>query len=159
MKKFLIALFIIALSLALATVCTASVEEAEEFNLENYVTEKIAPVAAGVITSLVAVFGAFLKIKSTVTSLGASAEAINELKEAASTTLNGIKAELKRGISDVENKIGELPEIKESYKELIASCQRLKEQNLALLEPVKTGFEAIPQAVENGAANKIAALT
>ncbi len=158
MKKILIALFTVALVISLATFC-AGAEPDGEFNIKEYAAEKIAPVAVGVITSIIAVIGALQKIKSTVSTLNSSSAAIKELKEAADSTLSGIKAELHKGISDVYGKIKDVPEIKEGYSELLASYNQLKEQNAALLEAIKTGFEAIPQAVESGAASKIAAIS
>ena len=158
MKKFLTAIFIIILTLTLASVCMASGED-PEFDFKEYAAEKIAPVAVGVATSLVALFGAFQKIKSTVSSLNSSSTAIKELKETAQSTLSGIKGELDEGISRVYEAIKEVPEIKECYDELVSSYKEVKEQNALLLEALKTGFGAIPQAVESGAARKIALLS
>ena len=158
MKKILTALFTVILVISLATVC-AGAEPGAEFNIKEYATEKIAPIAVGVITSLIAVFGAFQKIKSTVSSLNSSSSAIKELKDAADSTLSGIKTELTGSMSQLRDKIKDIPEIKESYNELLTSYNQLKEQNAALLEAIKIGFEAIPQTVESGAASKIALIT
>ncbi|MBR7101299.1 MAG: hypothetical protein IKC74_03325 [Clostridia bacterium] len=170
MKKFLIAVFSALLIITMALFCFAE-EEAlteepaqtdevtEEFSVKEYITEKIAPIAVGVATSLIAFIGAFQKIKSTVSSLNSSSSAIKELKDVASDTLSGIKEELDKGIKSVQETVKNVPEIKDDYNGLIESYKQLKEQNAALLEALKTGFESIPQAVESGAARKIALLS
>jgi len=169
MKKILITVFIAALTLSMALSCIATTgaggsegdshtDESSGAYIKEYVTEKIAPVAVGVATSLIAFIGAFGKIRASLSALNSSSDAIKELKETSSSTLKGIKAELDRGLTSVYETVKDVPEIKEGYCELISSYNQLKEQNAALLEAIKTGFEAIPQAVESGAARKIAIL-
>ena len=62
-------------------------------------------------------------------------------------------------ISDIEEKIKSVPEIKEGYDEIKESCLKLKEQNERLLEALRLGFESIPEAVKCGNARKIAILS
>ncbi len=179
MKKLLIALFSVLLLLCMSLTCfgeevyegdtvtersyTVEAEDVDtedtEFTIKKYLTERIAPIIAGVATSLVALFGGFSKLKSAVSGLDKTGKELKDIRDGISSTLSGIEGELKKGISQIEEKISSVPEIKEGYDEIRESCLRLKEQNERLLEALKLGFESIPEAVKCGNARKIAILS
>ena len=163
MKGIIIALISVALILCMALPCLAAGTEPQaaegEFNMENYLTEKIAPILAGVATSLVALFGGLSKIKSAVNGLDKSGKELSDIKEAVKSTLSDFERQLKDGIADIEAKISAVPEIKEGYDEIKRSCEELKEQSKSLGEALRLGFEAIPEAVKCGNARKISILT
>ena len=137
----------------------ANGEAAEEFDIKAYLTEKIAPIIAGVVTSLVALGGTVYKIKSSLSTLDSSNESIKEIKKSAKDTLENVKTELTRGMCDIQTKIKDIPEIKEGYEELKKSAEELTRQNKALLEALKLGFESLPEAVISGNARKISIIT
>ena len=137
----------------------ANSEAAEEFDIKAYLTEKIAPIVAGVATSLVALGGTIYKIKSSLSTLDSSNESIKEIKKSAKDTLENVKTELTRGMCDIQTKIKDIPEIKEGYEELKKSAEELSRQNKALLEALKLGFESLPEAVVSGNARKISIIT
>ena len=137
----------------------ANGEAAEEFDIKAYLTEKIAPIIAGVVTSLVALGGTVYKIKSSLSTLDSSNESIKEIKKSAKDTLENVKTELTRGMCDIQTKIKDIPEIKEGYEELKRNTEELSKQNRALLEALKLGFESLPEAVISGNARKISIIT
>ena len=137
----------------------ANGEATEEFDIKAYLTEKIAPIIAGVVTSLVALGGTVYKIKSSLSTLDSSNESIKEIKKSAKDTLENVKTELTRGMCDIQTKIKDIPEIKEGYEELKKSAEELTRQNKALLEALKLGFESLPEAVISGNARKISIIT
>ena len=163
MKGIIIALISVALILCMALPCLAAGTEPQaaegEFNMENYLTEKIAPIIAGVATSLVALFGGLSKIRSTVSGLDKTGKELTSIKEAVETAISELERQFKDGIADIEAKISAIPEIQEGYGEIKKSCEDLKEQARSLGEALKLGFEAIPEAVKCGNARKIAILT
>ncbi|MBQ9743491.1 MAG: hypothetical protein IJW19_00005, partial [Clostridia bacterium] len=125
-------------------------------DLKEYLMEKIAPIAAGVITSLLALATTIKRIKGTISTLNSSTGALNDVKEAVADTLEGVKSELKNGISEIEKKISDIPELKEDYEMLKNEYKTLKEQNALLMEAFNLGFASIPDAVRSGNARKIA---
>ena len=129
------------------------------FDIREYLTEKIAPIIAGVATSLVALLGGFAKLKSAVCSIDRSGKELDTLREGVKSTLSGVETQLKKGLCDIEEKLKGVPEIKESYDEIRASCLKLEEQNEMLLEALKLGFESFPEAVKCGNARKIAIMS
>lgn len=131
----------------------------ESFDIKAYLTEKIAPIIAGVVTSLVALGGTVYKIKASLSTLDSSNESIKEIKKSAKDTLENVKTELTRGMCDIQTKIKDIPEIKEGYEELKRNTEELSKQNRALLEALKLGFESLPEAVVSGNARKISIIT
>lgn len=131
----------------------------ESFDIKAYLTEKIAPIVAGVATSLVALGGTIYKIKSSLSTLDSSNDSIKEIKKSAKDTLDNVKTELTRGMCDIQTKIKDIPEIKEGYEELKRNTEELSKQNRALLEALKLGFESLPEAVVSGNARKISIIT
>ena len=136
---------------------TPSVEESfEDFDIQSYLTERILPVVAGVATSIVALGGTIYKIKSSLSSLNSSNESLKEIRKTVSGTLDNVKSELTKGLCEVQTKVKEIPELKESYSELKNNYSQLLKQNKALMDALKLGFEALPEAVKSGNARKIA---
>ena len=128
----------------------------EDLDIQSYLTEKILPVVAGVATSLVALGGTIYKIKSSLSTLDSSNESLKEIKKTVSGTLDNVKGELTKGLCEVQTKVKEIPELKESYEELKNNYSELLKQNKALMDALKLGFEALPEAVKSGNARKIA---
>ena len=178
MKRLIV--FIMILILSLTLVCYAEETDAiteseaekqdvstdteepkteEGFDIKAYLTEKIAPIVAGVATSLVALGGTIYKIKSSLSTLDSSNDSIKEIKKSANDTLDNVKTELTRGMCDIQTKIKDIPEIKEGYEELNRNTEELSKQNRALLEALKLGFESLPEAVVSGNARKISIIT
>ena len=131
-------------------------ESFEDFDIQSYLTERILPVVAGVATSIVALGGTIYKIKSSLSSLNSSNESLKEIKKTVSGTLDNVKTELTKGLCEVQTKVKEIPELKESYSELKNNYSQLLKQNKALMDALKLGFEALPEAVKSGNARKIA---
>lgn len=169
MKGILIGIISVALIISLALPCFCSepktemseteASNADSFDMESYLTEKIVPVIMGVATSLVALFGGLAKIRGAVNGLDKTGKEITQIRESVSKTMSGLERELRNGLEELEMKIDSIPEIKEGYKEIKESCKALTEQNGKLLEALCLGFESIPEAVKCGNAHKIAILT
>ena len=138
------------------TVTLNTKEPSEDFDIQSYLTEKILPVVAGVATSIVALGGTIYKIKSSLSTLNCSNESLKEIKNTVSGTLDNVKSELAKGLCEVQTKVKEIPELKESYSELKNNYSELLKQNKALMDALKLGFEALPEAVKSGNARKIA---
>ena len=158
MKKTLI--FIIILIIAMSvTVYASETEPSEESSLQTYLTERVAPIIAGVATSLVALMSTVSRVRSSLSGLDLTRKEIKELKEQAQNTLSNVQNDLADGIRCMERTASEIPEIKEGYEEIKESCLRLKEQNERLMEALKLGFESFPETVKCGNARRIAILT
>ena len=138
------------------TVTLNTKEPSEDFDIQSYLTEKILPVVAGVATSIVSLGGTIYKIKSSLSTLNCSNESLKEIKNTVSGTLDNVKSELAKGLCEVQTKVKEIPELKESYSELKNNYSELLKQNKALMDALKLGFEALPEAVKSGNARKIA---
>ncbi len=138
------------------TVTLNAEESFEDFDIQSYLTEKILPVVAGVATSIVALGGTIYKIKSSLSSLNSSNESLKEIKNTVSGTLDNVKTELAKGLCEVQTKVKEIPELKESYSELKNNYSELLKQNKELMDALKLGFEVLPEAVKSGNARKIA---
>ncbi|MBQ9743581.1 MAG: hypothetical protein IJW19_00470, partial [Clostridia bacterium] len=125
-------------------------------DLKEYLMEKIAPVAVGVLTSLVALASTVSRIRASLTSLDKSRDGLREIKETVDSTMTGIRAEMKKGMTKIEDTLSTVPQLSEDYMELKEGYANLERQSRELMEAVKTGFSSIPPIVENGAARKIA---
>ena len=134
-------------------------ESAEEFDFEEYLTERIAPVCVGVATSLIALIGTISKVKASVTSIASSEQVIKEVKEITGNTLSSIKEELYNGLKEMESHVCQIDEVKEGYYELKERYEELVKKNKDLMESIKLGFESIPDVVQSGAARKIAIIS
>ena len=125
-------------------------------DLKEYLMEKIAPVAVGVLTSLVALASTVSRIRASLTSLDKSRDGLREIKETVDSTMTGIRAEMKKGMTKIEDTLSTVPQLSEDYMELKEGYANLERQSRDLMEAVKTGMSSIPPIVENGAARKIA---
>ena len=134
-------------------------EKEKEFDIEIYLTERIAPVCVGVATSLIALIGTISKVKTSVTSITSAERVIKEVKESTSDALNTIKTELNMGIKEMESHVCQIDEIKKGYDQLKERYEGLLKKNRSLMEAIKLGFASLPDAVESGAARKIAIIT
>ena len=141
------------------TEADAQREEDDAFDLKSYLTEKVVPVAVGVLTSIVALMGTVAKVKSSLVTLDSSSKGLKERRETVGSTLKSVKEELDSGIAEIKGSVEAIPQIKEGYKELAEGYEALKNQSRQLMEAIKAGFEAMPDAVEKGAVRKIAILT
>ncbi|MBQ8392194.1 MAG: hypothetical protein IJX51_00325 [Clostridia bacterium] len=131
-------------------------EEKGATDLKEYLMERIAPVAVGVLTSLVALASTVSRIRASLSSLDKSKEGLREIKETVDSTMTGVRAEMKKGMTKIEDTLSTVPQIAEDYRELKESYATLEKQSRELMEAVKTGFSSIPPVVENGTARKIA---
>lgn len=160
MKK-LLKIFVLAcaLSLCLSLVCSA--EEftgTEDTQLKDYITEKIAPVVAGVLTSAIAL----------VTTLGSIAKSLNSLKDTksafskeaqeradnfnTSTKLLENKAdELKASVQCVPQLEGELIQLKKDIELLTSQC-------VDIAEILCLGFSANSDIIRSGKGKKMSVL-
>ena len=163
MKKIIftiITVFILVSLLSVSAFATGEgAEITEEFDFETYLTEKIAPICVGVATSLIALIGTIGKVKASLTSINSAEKVIKEVKETTSNTLSAIKSELNNGIKEMEGHVCQIDEIKEGYEMLKAGYEQLLKKNKDLMEAIKLGFASMPDAVESGAARKIAIIS
>ena len=166
MKKILIAFFAFVICFSLCGVCRAEementeIEamaqqsakgEAEDFDLKEYITEKILPVIIGVATSslgFVAVLGTISKtlkgLKDTKDSFSGEAKKRQEEFEKGCRVLEDKAQELSRMVADV-------PELKDKLNELTCEC--------ALLAEILTlGFSANSEIIKSGKGKKMSVL-
>ena len=149
----------------------------DTFNLKAYLTEKILPIVAGVVTSFIALGTTIARIKSSVGTLNSSSGALASVREEVKSTLKDMAAELSNGLSrsdanmdetlknvkneltsgleQIDKAISEIPEIKEDYNELKGTYKNLEEQIRLLMEALRLGFASMPEAVKSGNARRI----
>lgn len=161
MKK-LLRIFVLALAFSLCLISVCSAEEMTEgeggVELKDYITEKIAPVVAGVLTSVIAL----------VTTLGSIAKSLNSLKDTKSTfskeaheravsfsrsakLLENKAEELKAAVECVPQLEGELIQLKKDIELLTSQC-------VDMAEILCLGFSANSDIIRSGKGKKMSVL-
>ena len=160
MKRILTLCIAFMLCIGLAFTCMASTEAAEqvengqddeEWNVKEYVQEKIVPVAVGVITSVLALL-------ATIGTVSRSLKSLSELKE-------GFGGEAKKRQEQFEKEAELFKEKAEELKAAVSDIPTLKEQVCSLTkecrlnsEILALGFSANPEIVKSGKGRKMSIL-
>ena len=158
-KTVLFTVFTLVLCLCLALACFAEEVNADtsstvndgppsppgegEVDIKSYIQEKIVPVAAGVLTAVIAFLATLYKIASVLKSLKEAGRAID--------TEGEIRAELKEQAQALKDGLGELPN-------LIERVNELQEQVRVLSEILTLGFCSSKEVIESGRGKRMSIL-
>lgn len=150
MKKTLTVILALILALCLSLVCFAKDVE-EKGELRSYITEKIVPVVVGVLTAIVAL----------ITTLGAVARSLNELKE----TKSAFEGEAKERASSLEKSKLLFEEKSRELRETVKDMPQLKEMVSILIEEsrdiaeiLSLGFSSDKDIIKSGRGRKMSLL-
>ena len=127
--------------------------------LSEYITEKIMPVAAGVITSVCVFLGTLWKIGQTLSSMKGSKELFGKAENAVSNAVENIENSVKNEVFKVTEQIKNIPELEKNISELKNETEILIEECKTLAKMISIGFGASKELVRNGSAREIQRLT
>lgn len=159
MKKILIFVFALALCLCLSTVCfakdterweqapTLQEEENEEVDIKAYITEKIVPVAVGVLTSIIALGATLFKVAGILKSLRDAKDTF----EGEARVRAELSRELKQEAQGLQETVKDVPELNERVNALTERVE-------ALAEILVLGFSANSEVIKSGKGKKMALL-
>ena len=135
MKKFLTVIFSLILIFTMALFCYAADEEVakdesvtDDFNLEDYIKDRIAPVLTGVLTSAVTVCLTLAQILKLIKSLKGSKdllEASKEQIEKVSKSTEGQIADIKEEIKKLSSLFGDFNSLKEVTEKCVGEIDTL----------------------------------
>ena len=150
MKKIMFILFAFALCLCLA--CTVMANEGgKKTELKAYITDKIVPVAVGVLTSVIAFVATLGTIARSLKALkGARQDFNEEAKERAIFFESGIEM-LDEKAQELKALVEDVPKLRDELTSLAQEC-RLNSEILAL------GFSANSDVIKSGKGKKMAVL-
>lgn len=160
MKKVLLTLLAIALcfSLALPVLAQEPSETGDSVEIKSYLQDKIAPVVAGVLTSVLALISTLSSIskslgalKDTKSSFTAEAKERAESFDVSTKMLKAQVEEIKKTIEAVPFLEGELVQLKEEVESLIEQCY-------TLAEILTLGFSANGEIIKSGKGHKMSVL-
>ena len=159
MKKLIIfASLFLLVCLCFSSVALAQGEERDGWDAQEYVEEKIAPVVAGVLTSVIALIttlGSISKslgaLKDTKTSFTAEAK---ERAESFSLSTEMLKAQAK----EIKEMIECVPELESQLTELKTEVLTLVDQCATLSEILTLGFSANAEVIKSGKGQRMASL-
>lgn len=152
-----ILIFCVLIALSLTMVACAS-EELNAEEIKTYIGEKIIPVIAGVVTSLIALFGT---LKSIFKSLKELKSSKNELERVQGEIKAESKAELamlQSKCEDIKASTADVPQLKSELEKLNKSTSVLIEQLARLSELACIGFCQSDELVRSGKGKEIASL-
>ncbi|MBQ7226732.1 MAG: hypothetical protein IJX02_09065 [Clostridia bacterium] len=171
MKKILIFVFALALCLCLSTVCFAEDEMSAELsekenapsvtqgvtppsadrglavNVKEYITEKIVPVAVGVLTSIIALGATLFKVAGILKSLRDAKDTF----EGEARVRAELSRELKQEAQGLQETVKDVPGLNERVNALTERVE-------ALAEILVLGFSANSEVIKSGKGKKMAAL-
>lgn len=157
MKKKLTLIFILALVFIMSLSAFASdIASGEE--LKIYIEEKIIPVIAGVVTSLIALIGTLKSIFSALKQLKSAKEGFditqNEIKSSTSAELKQINEKY----DDIKESIKDVPQLEKRLLELNSQMGTLISQMSNLSQLTAIGFCESSELVASGKGREIAIL-
>lgn len=170
MKRIFLS-FIMILCVLFTVVCFASAAYAapeneeiidtgtEKSAISEYVTEKIMPVAAGVLTSVCVFVGSLWKIGQTLSSMKNSKELFGKAQTGIDKAVENIGLSVKNEVSGITEQTKTLPELLENVAELKNETEILIRECKTLAKMISIGFGASRELVKNGSAREIQRLT
>lgn len=171
MKRLLTFIFAFALCLCLSTVCFAEDEMSAELsekenapsvtqgvtppsadgglavNVKEYITEKIVPVAVGVLTSIIALGATLFKVAGILKSLRDAKDTF----EGEARVRAELSRELKQEAQGLQETVKDVPGLNERVNALTERVE-------ALAEILVLGFSANSEVIKSGKGKKMAAL-
>lgn len=155
--KRLIKILILALCIvALLCISVSATGQSEE--IKDYVGEKIMPIIAGVITSLLALLGTLKSIFKSLKDLKASKDDLNktqaEIKDQSARELEAIKLKY----DEIKTLLTDVPELKADLELLLKSTRSLICQMSRLSKISSLGFLQNSEVVRSGKGKEIACL-
>lgn len=171
MKKILIFVFALAMCLCLSTICFAEDEMSAELsekenapsvtqgvtppsadgglavNVKEYITEKIVPVAVGVLTSIIALGATLFKVAGILKSLRDAKDTF----EGEARVRAELSRELKQEAQGLQETVKDVPGLNERVNALTERVE-------ALAEILVLGFSANSEVIKSGKGKKMAAL-
>ncbi len=124
-----------------------------------YITEKIMPVAAGVLTSVCIFIGALWKICQVLSSMKGSKELFGKAQSGIDKAVENIGMSVKDEVLGITEQTKSLPELSENVTELKKETETLIEECKTLAKMISIGFGANRDLVKNGSAREIQRLT
>ena len=127
--------------------------------ISEYITEKIMPVAAGIVTSVCVFLGALWKIEQMLSSMKGSKELFGKAENAVNSAVENIGNSVKSEVLKVTEQIKNIPELEKNVAELKNETEILIRECKTLAKMISIGFGASKELVKNGSARKIQRLT
>ena len=138
--------------------CVCASDTVEEDGISEYVTEKIMPVAAGVLTSVCALLCTLRGIGKTLTSLKGSKELFSKAEKGIDNAVDEIKDTLLGEFEKIAVQSKELAVLREQSEQLISQFEKLREQSAVLSEILALGFGSDADVVKSGNAREMSRL-
>lgn len=166
MKRTLILIFAFAICFGLCAVCRAEETEnteleamaqpsdegeAEEFDLKEYITEKILPVIIGVATSSLG----FVAVLGTISR---TLKGLKDIKDTFSGEAKKRQEEFKQSCQALESRARELEDLVADVPQLTGKVDALANECKLLAEILTLGFSANSEIIKSGKGKKMAML-
>ena len=150
-KKLMIFTFLLLACICLS--CVANAQEqatAEEDDVSEYIQEKIAPVVAGVLTSVVALVTTLGSISKSLTSLKDTKSSFTAEAKERAESFNLSTEMLKAQAKEIKEMIGCVPELEGQLLQLKSEVENLICQSTTLAEILTLGFSANSEIIKSG---------
>lgn len=158
MKKVMIFVFALALALGMASVCYASEISLDPATLEVYITEKIIPVVAGVLTSIVALISLLRSIAKSLKGLGDTKSAFEREAEKREISFKSSTELLESKAQEIKDIVNDVPSIQAQLKQLEGNISNLTYECEVLAKIMSLGFSANSEIVKSGRGKKMSVL-
>ena len=156
MKKRLILTFILILVFALSVSAYAISLDGEE--IRNYLEEKIIPVIAGVVTSLIALIGTLKSIFSTLKQLKSSKESFDKTRNEIEVSSLAELEQISKKYDELKESVKNVPELEKHLLALNSQIGTLIVQLSNLSQLTAIGFCESAELVSSGKGRQIALL-
>ena len=158
MKKVLTILFTVALALVMTLMCYASEIEQDAMELEIYITERIVPVIAGVLTSIVALITLLRSISKSLKGLKDTKSAFELEAEKRETSFKSSTELLESKAQEIKEIVNDVPSIQAQISQLENNIGTLVDECEILAKILSLGFSANSEIVKSGKGRKMSLL-
>lgn len=133
-------------------------ESAEEFDLKEYIKEKIVPVVVGVLTSASALLATLAAIKRSLSSIGETKEAFKKESKSREESFQKESELLAKKAEELERVASLVPKLQEEILVLERNTQSLIGECANLGKMISLGFSQDERVVSSGNGKKISKL-
>ncbi len=158
MKKIITVLFAITVAFCMTSVCLASEIGLDAAELELYITERIVPVVAGVLTSIVALMTLLRSIAKSLKGLKDTKNAFELEAEKRETSFKNNTELLENKAQEIKDIVNTVPSLQVQLSQLENNVSTLVDECEVLAKILSLGFSANSEIVKSGKGKKMSLL-
>lgn len=158
MKKLLIVLLIMTMAFVMTSVCYAGEIDFDVVELEAYISEKIVPVVAGVLTSIVALMTLLRSIAKSLKGLKDTKNAFETEAEKREISFQSNRELLENKAQEIKEIVNDVPSIQRQISQLEGNVDTLIKECEVLAKIMSLGFSANSEIVKSGKGKKMSLL-